>query len=54
MSLAAVNKLSLTPLLARDYALGAARLRMSIRMEIAVALSVLTATAWLVGTAPDS
>jgi putative copper export protein len=54
LSLAAVNKLRLTPLLQRDYARGAARLRTSIRMEIAVAALILCASAWLVATAPDA
>jgi putative copper export protein len=54
LTLAAINKLRLTPLLARDYALGAARLRMSIRIEIAVAGIILAASAWLVATAPDT
>jgi putative copper export protein len=54
LSIAALNKVRLTPLLARDYAEGAARLRTSIRVEIAVALLVLCASAWLVATAPDS
>jgi copper resistance protein D len=51
--IAAFNKLRFTPLLARDYASGAARLRMSIRVEIAVAALILCASAWLVSTAPD-
>ncbi len=54
LSVAAVNKLRFVPLLARDYALGAARLRMSIRVEIAVAALILCASAWLVATAPDA
>jgi putative copper resistance protein D len=52
--LAAVNRLRLTPLLARDYQRGAAQLRTSIRLEIAVAALILAATAWLVSTAPDA
>ncbi len=52
--LAAFNKLRLTPLLQQDYALGAARLRMSIRVEIGVAALILCASAWLVSTAPDA
>jgi len=52
--LAAVNRLRLTPLLARDYQRGAAQLRTSIRLEIAVAVLILAATAWLVSTAPDA
>jgi len=54
LSIAAWNKLRLTPLLRRDYPVGAARLRASIRVEFAVAAIILSATAWLVGTAPDS
>lgn len=53
LSVAAVNKLYLTPLLRRDYERGAARLRTSIRIEIAIAIVILAATAWLVSTAPD-
>lgn len=53
LSLAAWNKLRLTPLLAENYALGAARLRASIRGEIAVALLILLATAWIVSTGPS-
>jgi putative copper resistance protein D len=54
LALAAINKLRLTPLLRRDYVVGAARLRGSIGVEIAVAALVLSASAWLVATAPDS
>jgi putative copper resistance protein D len=54
LSIAAWNKLRLTPLLRRDYAAGASRLCASIRVEIAAALALLAATAWLVGTAPDA
>jgi len=54
LATAAWNKLRLTPLLRGDFELGAARLRASIRLEIALALAILAATAWLVGTAPDS
>jgi putative copper export protein len=54
LSIAAWNKLRLTPLLQRNYAAGASRLSASIRMEIAAALAVLAATAWLVGIAPDA
>ncbi len=54
LSLAAWNKLRLTPLLRRDPQSGAARLRGSIRLEIAVALSILAATAWITSTAPDT
>ncbi len=54
LTIAAVNKLRLTPLLRRDYALGAARLRRAIRVEIAVAALILCATAWLVATGPDT
>lgn len=54
LSIAAWNKLRLTPLLRRDPQSGAARLRGSIRLEIAVALSILAATAWITSTAPDA
>jgi len=54
LALASFNKLRLTPLLKQDYALGAARLRMSIRVEFAVAAIILCASAWLVATAPDA
>jgi putative copper export protein len=54
LSIAAFNKLRLAPLLARDYPLGATRLRASIRIEMAVAALILSASAWLVATAPDS
>lgn len=54
VSIAAWNKLRLTPLLMRDPQLGAARLRASIRLEIAVALAILAATAWITSTAPDA
>jgi putative copper export protein len=54
LSLAVWNKLRLTPLLRRDPQSGAARLRGSIRLEIAVALSILAATAWITSTAPDT
>jgi putative copper export protein len=54
LGIAGVNKLWLTPLLKRDYALGACRLRRSIRAEIAVAALILAASAWLVATAPDA
>jgi putative copper export protein len=54
LSVAAWNKLRLTPLLQRDFATGANHLRASIRVEITLAAIILCATAWLVGTAPDS
>ena len=53
LSLAAWNKLRLTPLLDASYASGAAKLRLSIRCEIAVALLILAATAWIIGTSPS-
>jgi putative copper export protein len=53
LSLAAWNKLRLTPLLDESYAMGAAKLRRSIRCEIAVALVILAATAWIIGTSPS-
>jgi putative copper export protein len=52
LSLAAWNKLRLTTLLDESYGLGAAKLRRSIRCEIAVALVILAATAWIISTAP--
>lgn len=52
LSLAARNKLRLTPLLAADYALAAAKLRRSIHGEIAVALVILCVTAWVITTSP--
>ncbi|MBN1238215.1 MAG: CopD family protein [Gammaproteobacteria bacterium] len=54
LGIAARNKMRLVPLLKCDYALGAAKLRASIRCEIAAALAVLTASAWLVGVPPDA
>ena len=54
LGIAARNKMRLLPLLESDYAVGAAKLRASIRWEIAAALAVLTASAWLVGVAPDA
>jgi copper resistance protein D len=53
LSLAAWNKFRLTPLLDASYALGAAKLRRSIRCEMAVALVILAATAWIIGTSPS-
>jgi putative copper export protein len=53
LSLAAWNKLRLTPLLAENYASGAARLRRSIRGEMTIALAILAATAWIVSTGPS-
>jgi putative copper export protein len=53
LSLAASNKLRLTPLLDESYALGAVKLRRSIRCEIAIALVILAATAWIIGTSPS-
>jgi copper resistance protein D len=52
LAIAAFNKLRLTPLLRQDYAAGARRLRASIRLEVAVALAILAASAWLVATSP--
>jgi putative copper resistance protein D len=53
LAIAAWNKMRLVPLLKSDYTAGAARLRASIRWEIAAAVSVLMASAWLVGVPPD-
>jgi putative copper resistance protein D len=52
LSLAAWNKLRLTPLLSENYSLGAAKLRRSIRCEIAVASVILATTAWIISTSP--
>jgi putative copper export protein len=52
LSFAAWNRLRLTPQLTTDYAAGVAMLRNSIRCEIALALAILGASAWLVATAP--
>ncbi len=54
LGLAAYNKLRLTPLLRRDFDRGVGRLRISIRIEIALAALILAATAWLVATGPDT
>jgi putative copper export protein len=54
LAIATYNKLRLTPLLERDFPSAVARLRSAIRVEIAIALSILAATAWLVGVAPDT
>ena len=54
ISIAALNKLRLTPMLRTNPVLGAQMLRTSIRIEILLAFSVLTATAWLTATAPDN
>jgi putative copper export protein len=53
LSLAAWNKLRLTPLLDESYALGVAKLRSSIHCEIAVAVLILAVTAWIIGTSPS-
>ena len=52
LSLAAWNKLRLTPLLSKNYLLGAVKLRRSIRSEIAVASIILATTAWIISTSP--
>lgn len=54
LATAAFNKFRLTPLLRADPARAAVLLRTSIRIEVAVALTVLLATAWMTATAPDS
>jgi copper transport protein len=54
LSIAAWNKLRLTPLLRRDPQSGAQRLRASIRLEMTAALSILAATASMTSTAPDA
>ena len=52
LSLATWNRLRLTPLLSENYSLGAAKLRRSIRCEIAVALIILATIAWIISTSP--
>jgi putative copper export protein len=52
LSLATWNRLRLTPLLSEKYSLGAAKLRRSIRCEIAVAVIILATTAWIISTSP--
>jgi len=53
LSLAAWNKMRLTPLLARNYEAGSATLAASIKMEMIAGLAILAATAWAIGVSPD-
>lgn len=53
LSVAAWNKLRLTPLLIRQHKMGRAKLLASIRLELIIAMSVLVATAWAIDSAPD-
>lgn len=52
LSVAAWNKLRLTPLLIRQHETGRAKLLTSIRLELIIAMSVLVATAWAIDSAP--
>ena len=52
LAIAAINKLALTPMLARAPEAGARAFRRSIALEIVVAVGVLIATAWAVLLAP--
>lgn len=54
LAVAGINKLRLTPLLQRDHALGSVRLRRSIAVEMALALAILMATAWLIAVGPEA
>lgn len=54
LSIAAWNKLRLTPLLRQDQETGRARLRTSIKAEMLVGLSILATTAWALNSSPDS
>ena len=53
LSIAAWNKLRLTPLLIRDHETGRARLRFSMKLEMLLALSILVTTAWAISSSPD-
>lgn len=53
LSIAAWNKLRLTPLLSRDHEAGRTRLRDSIKVELLVALLVLVTTAWALNSSPE-
>lgn len=53
LSIAAWNKLRLTPLLRRDHEAGRTRLGRSIKVEGLVALSILLATSWATNSAPE-
>jgi putative copper export protein len=53
LSLAAWNKQRLTPLLAREYEVGSAKLANSIRIEIVVGFAILAATAWAISVSPE-
>ena len=53
LSVAAWNRLRLTPLLSRDHEAGRAKLRASIKVELFIALSVLVTTAWAINSSLD-
>jgi putative copper export protein len=53
LSLAALNKLRLTPLLRRDPGNGRAKLHRSIKAEILVGLFILVTTAWALNSSPE-
>ena len=53
LSVAAWNRLWLTPLLSRDHEAGRAKLPASIKVELFIALSVLVTTAWAINSSPD-
>lgn len=53
LSIAAWNRLRLTPLLTRNPETGRARLRASIKAEMLVGLSVLVTTAWALNSSPE-
>lgn len=54
LTFAAINKFWLTPMLVSDPEKGSRYLRGSLILEIALALSVLLATAWTITTAPGA
>jgi len=53
LSIAARNKLRLTPLLSGDPEAGRAKLRASIKAEILVGLSIVVTTAWALDSSPE-
>ena len=52
LALATWNKLRLTPLRQTNYEAGSRKLRRSIKVEIAVAATILAATAWIIAVSP--
>jgi len=52
LSIACCNKFLLTPLLRTEPALGPSRLRTSLKLEMAIALAILAATAFAIHSAP--